>query len=258
MVRTLEFMSSSLVVLGRALSDQSRVTMLLELFDHPGATLGVLASAAGIASSTASEHLDHLEDAGLITRVKTGRSISVHFAEASAAAMIEQLLAHNRDDLPSEPTTKIGRLRCARTCYDHLAGRLGVHLSDLLVDVGVLDLNFVPTSSAQEWLAQHFDLDLRSLTTSESLMQLADRRGLSGGGRSEAGIEPGRVKPSKRPLVRSCLDWTEQRPHIAGLLGTELLHAFLRNGWIARHQGDRSIRITMAGQHAFEKLNLIV
>ena len=67
--------------------------MLLELFDQPGATLGVLARAAGVAASTASEHLDQLEDAGLITRTRTGRTISVEFGNASSAAMVELLLA---------------------------------------------------------------------------------------------------------------------------------------------------------------------
>jgi DNA-binding transcriptional ArsR family regulator len=186
-------MSSSLVTFGRALGDPSRVAMLLELFDQPGATLGVLARAAGVAASTASEHLDQLEDAGLITRTRTGRTISVHFANESAAAMIEQLLAFDPDTISLRPTTKIGRLRCARTCYDHLAGRLGVNLSDLLINVAVLDANFAPTPLAPRWFQENLELDFASLQSN----------------------------PSKRPLVRSCLDWTEQRPHIAGLLGTD-------------------------------------
>jgi DNA-binding MarR family transcriptional regulator len=68
-------------------SDPSRVTMLLELFDQPVATLGALARAAGIAASTASEHLDQLEDAGLVTRTKNGRSISIQFASDGAASI---------------------------------------------------------------------------------------------------------------------------------------------------------------------------
>jgi DNA-binding transcriptional ArsR family regulator len=221
-------MSSSLVAFGRALGDPSRVAMLLELFDHPGATLGVLARAAGVAALTASEHLDQLEDAGLITRTRTGRTISVHFAHESSAAMIEQLLAFYPDAIPLRPTTKIGRLRSARTCYDHLAGRLGVNLSDLLVKVGVLDANFAPTLLAPQWFHEHFELDFESV----------------------------RSNPSKRPLVRSCLDWTEQRPHIAGLLGTELLQTFHRNGWISKDQGDRSLRITRIGQGVLATLNM--
>jgi DNA-binding transcriptional ArsR family regulator len=221
-------MSTSLVAFGRALSDPSRVAMLLELFDQPGASLGVLARAAGIAASTASEHLDQLEDAGLITRTRTGRTISVDFANESSAAMIEQLLAFHPDTVPLRPTTKIGRLRSARTCYDHLAGRLGVNLSDLLVNVGVLDADFAPTLLAPKWFQENLELDFESV----------------------------RSNPSKRPLVRPCLDWTEQRPHIAGLLGTELLHTFHRNGWITKDQGDRSLRITRIGQGALATLNM--
>ena len=202
--------------------------MLLELFDQPGASLGVLARAAGIASSTASEHLDQLEDAGLITRTRTGRTISVHFANESSAAVIEQLLAFHPDTIPLRPTTKIGRLRSARTCYDHLAGRLGVNLSDLFVNAGVLDANFAPTLLAPKWFDENLELDFESV----------------------------RSNPSKRPLVRPCLDWTEQRPHIAGLLGTELLHTFHRNGWITKDRGDRSLRVTRIGQGALAALNM--
>jgi hypothetical protein len=71
-------------------------------------------------------------------------------------------------------------------------------------------------------------------------------------------FESVRSNPSKRPLVRSCLDWTEQRPHIAGLLGTELLHTFHRNGWITKDQSDRSLRITRIGQGALATLNMPV
>jgi DNA-binding transcriptional ArsR family regulator len=221
-------MPASLVDFGRALSDPSRVTMLLELFDQPGATLGALARAAGIASSTASEHLDQLEDAGLVTRTRSGRTISVEFASDGAAAMIEQLLALHPDTLPPRPATKIGKLRCARSCYDHLAGRLGVSLSDLLVSVGVLDAHFAPTSNAASWFQKNLELDF-------ALLQAA---------------------PSKRPLVRSCLDWTEQRPHIAGRLGTELLLTFHRNAWIAKDPSDRSLRITRVGQGALAALKV--
>jgi DNA-binding transcriptional ArsR family regulator len=221
-------MPTSLVAFGRALSDPSRVAMLLELFDQPGATLGALARAAGVTSSTASEHLDQLEDAGLVTRTKNGRTISVQFAGDSAAAMIEQLLALHTDAVPQRPTTKIGKLRCARSCYDHLAGRLGVKLCDLLVSVGVLDTHFAPTSFAAGWFQKNLDLDFASL----------------------------QVKQSKRPLVRPCLDWTEQRPHIAGRLGTELLFTFHRNAWIVKDPSDRSLRITRVGQGALAALNV--
>jgi DNA-binding transcriptional ArsR family regulator len=221
-------MPASLVAFGRALSDPSRVAMLLELFDQPGATLGALARAAGIASSTASEHLDQLEDAGLITRTRSGRAISVQFASDATASMIEQLLAFHPDTVPLRSTTKIGKLRCARSCYDHLAGRLGVNLCDLLVSVGVLDAHFAPTSCAAGWLKKHLDLDLASL----------------------------QLNPSKRPLVRPCLDWTEQRPHIAGRLGTELLVTLHRHAWIVKDPSDRSLWITQVGQGALAALNV--
>ena len=86
----------------------------------------------------------------------------------------------------------------------------------------------VPTNLAAQWFSDNLELDFESV----------------------------RSNPSKRPLVRSCLDWTEQRPHIAGLLDTELLHTFQRNGWISKDQGDRSLRITRIGQSALATLNI--
>jgi hypothetical protein len=97
-----------------------------------------------------------------------------------------------------------------------------------LVSVGVLDAHFASTSSAASWFQKNFELDF-------ALLQ---------------------ATPSKRPLVRPCLDWTEQRPHIAGRLGTELLLTFRRHAWIAKDPSDRSLRITRVGQSALAALKV--
>jgi DNA-binding transcriptional ArsR family regulator len=219
-----------MVSLARAIGNPSRTAMLLELFDRPGASLAELAAAASIASSTASEHLDVLEDAGLVRRARNGRGTAVRLAGEEAARLVEQLLAF---DLPAEVTggsTKIARLRRGRTCYDHLAGRLGVGVADLLVAVGAFDSDLHPTAIAAPWLANNFDVDLGALAAA----------------------------PGTRPLVRPCLDWTERRHHIAGLVGTEVLNSFLRHGWIESNDRDRSVQTTRTGVAVLSHIGLAI
>ncbi|MCI4065884.1 hypothetical protein MRQ36_26370 [Micromonospora sp. R77] len=111
-------------------------------------------------------------------------------------------------------------LAYARTCYDHLAGRLGVLLHDALLDRGVLDRTggLALTPAGLDWLA-----------------------GIG------VPVEP--LRAARRPLVRDCLDWTERRPHLAGALGAALCRRFLDLGWTARGAG-RAVRLTPAGRPA--------
>jgi DNA-binding transcriptional ArsR family regulator len=221
-------MSTSLVLLGRAVGDPSRVAMLIELFDHPGASLGHLANAAQVSPSTASAHINVLEEVGLVSRTKAGRSIAIHFADDQAAALVEQLLAFDPSPEAGPVSTKIGRLRCARTCYDHLAGHLGVQLAKCLVTKGVLDSDLATTSTTDAWMLDNLEVDLAAV----------------------------RAVRSTRSFTRACLDWTERQPHLAGRLGTEVLHAFHRHRWIAKHHQDRSLHITSSGRIALHQLGI--
>jgi DNA-binding transcriptional ArsR family regulator len=152
---------SALSGLGKAMSDQTRVGMLLSLFDHPGCSLTVLARAAGVSSSTASEHLEILVNAGLVDRFRNGRQVAVALAGPEAASLVERLVLFS--DVSSQhaidcsdvlqgrfrPNSKMARIALARTCYDHLAGRLGVALADFLLRSQLVDTSFTPTSKGQ-------------------------------------------------------------------------------------------------------------
>ena len=109
--------------------------------------------------------------------------------------------------------------RAARSCYDHLAGALGVRLADRLCELGALDRDSLGLVDAAPLRALGIDLDA--------------------------------LTPSRRPLTRSCLDWSERRPHLAGALGAAVLHALLDQRWLARRPGGRALGVTPAGQHGF-------
>jgi hypothetical protein len=128
---------------------------------------------------------------------------------------------------------KMAELRQARTCYDHLAGRLGVALTESMTRAGLLDQTdggFAITAPGQAWLADHLKVDVAELSK------------------------------SRRAITRSCLDWTERRPHLAGAAGAAICQAFFYQSWITRGQATRSVIVTRAGQAAltaeFKDLNL--
>ncbi|MFG1673520.1 ArsR/SmtB family transcription factor [Micromonospora sp. NPDC049282] len=210
--------------LAALLADPTRAGFCLALLDGRAWTAGELARSAGVAASTASDHLTRLVRGGLLAEERQGRHRYVRLADPAAAQLVEDLAA--RAPAPAAPPRTMraasadAALAYARTCYDHLAGRLGVLLHDALLARGVLDrtggLALTPTGLS--WLA---DLGVP--------------------------VEP--LRAARRPLVRDCLDWTERRPHLAGALGAALCARLLDLGWTVRGTG-RSLRLTPAGRDA--------
>ncbi|MGC1210790.1 MAG: helix-turn-helix domain-containing protein [Micromonospora sp.] len=210
--------------LAALLADATRATFCLALLDGRAWTASELARAAGVAPSTASEHLTRLVRGGLLVQERQGRHRYVRLADPSVAQLIEDLAGHAPGP-PAPPRTLRAAsagaaLAYARTCYDHLAGRLGVLLYDALLTRGVLDrtAGLAVTPAGLEWLA-----------------------------RLEVPVEP--LNAARRPLVRDCLDWTERRPHLAGALGAALCRRFLDLGWTVRGTG-RAVRLTPGGAPA--------
>ncbi|OKI81585.1 ArsR/SmtB family transcription factor [Micromonospora sp. CB01531] len=211
----------SLAGLAALLADRTRASFCLALLDGRAWTAGELARAAGVAPSTASDHLTRLVHGGLLVEERQGRHRYVRLAGPSVAQLIEDLAGH----VPAPPVpartlraaSAGAALAYARTCYDHLAGRLGVLVHDALLDRGVLDRTggLALTPAGVAWLA-----------------------GIG------VPVEP--LRTGRRPLVRDCLDWTERRPHLAGALGAALCARFLDLGWVVRGTG-RAIRLTPAG-----------
>lgn len=218
-----------LAVLAALLADRTRAAFCLALLDGRAWTAAELARHAGVAPSTATGHLHRLVTGGLLTEERRGRHRYVRLAGADTAEMIESLASH----APYTPTpvrslTDAHRRRAlarARTCYDHLAGALGVAVTDAMTRRGYLDWHHGPALTAEglRWLR-------------------------------ETGVADDRPAGSRRPHVRTCLDWTERRDHLAGALGAALFRHGLDAGWLTVQAGSRIVRVTEAGAEALHTL----
>jgi DNA-binding transcriptional ArsR family regulator len=210
-----------------ALADDSRVAMLDVLLDGQAHPVGELARAAGIAPSTASEHLARLARARLVEVGRDGRRRLYGLAHPGVADALEALsaLAAGQTKPGLRGWTRMQLLREGRTCYDHLAGRLGVALTDAALASGALSSNFELATPAGEWL--------------ESL-----------------GVQLHELRQGRRPPLRVCLDWTEKREHIAGALGAAVCSSLFASGWIRRRPGTRAVAVTPIGAARLRELGV--
>lgn len=207
--------------------DPARANILAELLGGRALAAGELARAAGIAASTASGHLAKLAEAGLLERISQGRARYYRLASPQVAAMLESIMTVAADPEPrrrAAPRIPPG-LKKARTCYDHIAGELGVAIADALLQ--------------REAVVLHPD----GGEVTESGMALLARLG---------GSPP--ESRGRRPLCRACLDWSERRPHLAGTLGAQILARSLELGWVARASQGRALTVTPAGRRGFREL----
>ena len=214
--------------------DPARAGMLHALMDGRALTASELARVAGVTPQTASGHLARLAVAGLLAVEKQGRHRYHRLASPAVAQMVEGIMQVASGLGAARPRLVVGprdaALRAARTCYDHLAGRLGVALADALVEGGQIELaqdgGMVTDAGVAFFDRIGIDLD--------SVMTRSSRR-------------PARV------LCRPCLDWSERRSHIAGTIGAALCaHSFERS-WIRRNNGTRAVTITPKGQRIFRE-----
>ena len=208
------------------IGDPTRAAMLGALLGGEALPAGELARRAGIAPATATSHLARLVENGLLVRRQSGRHRYFTIASADVAAALEALGRITRGGVIDEAPN--GSIRFARTCYDHLAGVLGVMVTDrlrereLIVGTGAYEL----TPAGRAWL--------------ESL-----------------GVEVDALRRSRRVVARPCLDWTERRDHLAGGAGAALAKVMLERRWITRVQGTRAVRLTLSGREAlFRTLGL--
>lgn len=214
--------SARLDLIGAALANSSRSHMLCMLMDGRAFTNKELASAAGITAQTASSHLSQLVEAGLVTALRSGRHVYHRIANEAVATALEHLACLTPiDHLHRHPNAACD-LCLARSCYNHLAGRLGVVLTERLLANGSV------LSSAE------------ALMAGPNLPAFLDRLGL-----------PPTLAHSAKPVARPCLDWTERRDHIAGPLGTALLTLSRERKWVIRQRQGRALDITPEGQRAF-------
>jgi DNA-binding transcriptional ArsR family regulator len=225
--------------IGALVADPGRAQILLALGDGRALPASVLADEAGVAASTASAHLSRLVNGGMLRVERHGRHRYFRLAGPEVADLIEALARIS----PPAPVrslkqgSKAHAVRFARTCYDHLAGMLGTKLMEALLEHDVLaggDGVFDPDSARADRLAAPgFDVDYR--LTPAGVREL-----------KAFGVDFDSL-PARRPLIRYCVDWSEQRHHLAGSLGAAIAARMIELGWVRRAQRSRALHISDDG-----------
>ncbi len=207
-----------------AIGEPARARILFCLMDGHARTSTELAVVAEVSPSTASVHLNRLKTAHLVKMLVQGkhRFYSLEGPHvASALEGLSVLAGGSRDKfVPSTPS----RLRAARTCYDHLAGTVGVSLHDRFKTLGWL-------SAGSERSDNTYDLTLAGTKAFEAL-----------------GIDLAATRTLRRRFACACLDWSERRPHVGGALGAALLKVALKRKWLTQDLDSRALGVTSFGR----------
>ena len=207
-----------------AIAEPARTRMLYSLLDGHARTSTELAALAEVTPSTASVHLQRLKTQHLVTVFAQGkhRYYSLHGANVAGALEALSVLAGKSSDLFVSNTPN--RLRAARTCYDHIAGTLGVSLHDRCKAMGWLSTGSNAANHAYD----------------------VTREGVKAFG--ALGIDVEAIRKLRRRFACACLDWSERKPHIGGALGAALLRVALQKRWVRQDLDSRALDITSLGR----------
>jgi DNA-binding transcriptional ArsR family regulator len=209
------------------LGDETRAAMCLALLDAGRWTVSELAEAATVCRATASEHVARLADGGLVTTEVQGRHKYVSLAGPQVAEVLERLSSFGEPAPPRSLAAVRDRRRfaAARTCYDHLAGRLGVTVHDAMLRDRLLRRRggLAVTARGRDWFA-------------------------------DPGVDLAAREARRRVFVRDCLDLTERRPHLAGEVGAALCETFVEHDWVRRPDRTRAVVLTPLGERALGDL----
>jgi DNA-binding transcriptional ArsR family regulator len=209
--------------LAAAIGEPARARMLYALLDDRARTSTELAMIGGVNPSTASAHLNRLSTEHLVKVLVQGKHRYYSLAGADVAGVLESLsVLAGGARIPFVPNTP-NSLRAARTCYDHLAGTIGVMLHDRLESLGLLS----PGGAAR---ADSCELTPKGVKAFESL-----------------GVDVERARASRRRFAFSCLDWSERRAHLGGALGAAFLSVALKKQWFSPVRGNRALSVTTLG-----------
>jgi DNA-binding transcriptional ArsR family regulator len=212
---------ADIAAVGALIGDRARASMLLALMGGDAVSAGELARQAGVTPSGATAHLRRLRDGGLVTDEAVGRQRVFRLAGPDVAEALE-VLSLVAPPLPARglrESKAAAALKRARTCYDHLAGELGVAVTEALVEREVMapeEGRFAVTGAGRLWLG-------------------------------DLGVDVDALERKPRSFARSCLDWSERRPHLAGSLGAGVATTFFARGWVRRRPGGRAIAVTETG-----------
>lgn len=213
----------SVAEVGRLVGDPARANMLAALMGGEALTAGELARHAHVSPQTASGHLAKLAEAGLLALARQGRHRYYRLASPLVGQMLEGMMAVAAFQAPPRyrPQSPIDEaMRNARTCYDHLAGRLGVAIADAMTEKGLIELDDdggVATEMGRKFLGTF-------------------------------GIDTALPTHGRRRFLRPCLDWSERRWHVAGVLGERIATHCLDLGWIKRLPDTRAVAVTAKGR----------
>jgi DNA-binding transcriptional ArsR family regulator len=213
--------SPNVVEVANLIGDPSRLAILMSLLGGKALPATDLAHAARISPQTASSHLSKMVEGGLLLHESFGRHKYFRLASHEVAHALESLMAI----APPKPVRSLREsdeqktLRHARTCYDHLAGKIGVALTDRLLDMKLLE------ESGSDYVL--------SVEGMEMLRNF--------------GVEVDADPRKRRHYARQCLDWSERRYHLAGSLGAAITKRLLQLKWLERLPNSRAVRVTKAG-----------
>jgi DNA-binding transcriptional ArsR family regulator len=218
----------SVAEIAALIGNPARSNILLALMDGRARTASELAYAAGVSPQTTSGHLAKMTEARLLTPAKQGRHCYFRLASPKIARMLEGIMVVAGEGPERYRPRWKGdeQLRTARTCYDHLAGRLGVALTDALLQ------------------RKHLRLAEDGGTVTR-----AGAKFLAG-----LGVSVDDIGKARRTFCRPCIDWSERRPHLAGALGAALATRFFDLGWVARTRDSRALQISGDGERGFAEI----
>lgn len=207
------------VTISGLICEPARARMLWNLLDGRAYTATELAVASDLSATSASNHLSKLLEAAVVKVEHQGKHRYYSFASADVAYAVESLanLAGRKTTVENEVESGI---KYCRTCYDHLAGLVGVRMLEGMEKNGFLvepDANYNVTEQGWKWLA-------------------------------EFGIDRDEISSVRRPLTRQCLDWSERRPHLAGHLGARLLDKMLERKWFRKIDFSRELEVLPKGR----------
>jgi DNA-binding transcriptional ArsR family regulator len=219
-------MEENFIRVATLIGEPARAAMLWHLLDGRAYTAGELALSADLSPSAATNHLHKLVQEGLLTIERQGRHKYFAFANAHIASVIEAMgaIVPAKRMVPS-PADPHQSLRYCRKCYDHLAGQVGVGLTEALLERNFLTRQgnqFAVTEAGATWVCS-VGIDLTPLTN------------------------------ARRPLARPCLDWSERKVHLAGSLGQALFSRFLQLDWLRLTSSSRAIVVTGKGRQQLDQ-----
>lgn len=221
--------------LAALIGDPVRVIMLWNLLDGKAFTATELAISADVSAQSASMHLSKLVQANLLTVESQGRHRYYRFSRPEVAYVIEamaNLLPHHQSNVRANGNSDHGNaIKYCRTCYDHLAGKVGVAVTEQLLKQKLIMAD-----------GKHYDVTLKGIKWF-----------------GEFGVAIDELKKERRAFARQCLDWSERRHHLAGSLGAALLEQMLKRGWMRSMKDSRAVIVTARGQkELYDQLHLSI